>query len=164
MCIVWSNWIRNGVNRISNLKITDGKLDENYTYQKIGCSWNILREMFFGNKCTFANIKISWEVFPMLHLLMYIMCIYLVNLRFYIHCYEIKSQPIFSKPQWFWDNVVLLIMLITYSLKLLFEKERLHLEKLILKSCMWYCHVIRTWNSGRLKLVIIVMFVVRFKQ
>ena len=25
--------------------------------------------------------------------------IYLVNLRFYIHCYEIKSQPIFSEPQ-----------------------------------------------------------------
>ena len=32
------NWIRSGVNRISDLEFIDGKLDENYIYQKIRLS------------------------------------------------------------------------------------------------------------------------------
>ena len=40
------NWIRSGVNRISDLEFIDGKLDENYIYQKVGLSGSILREVF----------------------------------------------------------------------------------------------------------------------
>ena len=46
-CVLFlRNWIRSGVNRISDLKFVDGKLDEKYIYQKIGFSGNILREVF----------------------------------------------------------------------------------------------------------------------
>ena len=34
------------MNRISDLKFVDGKLDEKYIYLKIGFSGNILREVF----------------------------------------------------------------------------------------------------------------------
>ena len=40
------NWIRSGVNRISDLEFIDGKLDENYIYQKVGLSGSILTEVF----------------------------------------------------------------------------------------------------------------------
>ena len=36
------NWIRSGVNRVSDLEFIDGKLDENYIYQKVGLSGSIL--------------------------------------------------------------------------------------------------------------------------
>ena len=46
-CVLFlRNWIRSGVNKISDLKFIDGKLNENYIYQKIGFSGNILREVF----------------------------------------------------------------------------------------------------------------------
>ena len=45
--LVLRNWIRSGVNRISDLKFVDGKLDENYIYLKIGFSGNIVRELSF---------------------------------------------------------------------------------------------------------------------
>ena len=46
-CVLFlRNWIRSGVNKISDLKFIDGKLNENYIYQKIGFSGNILQEVF----------------------------------------------------------------------------------------------------------------------
>ena len=45
-CVLFlRNWIRSGVNRITDLEFTDGKLDENDIYQKVGLSGNILREV-----------------------------------------------------------------------------------------------------------------------
>ena len=40
------NWTHSGVNKISDLKFIDGKLNENYIYQKIGFIGNILRKVF----------------------------------------------------------------------------------------------------------------------
>ena len=51
-------WIRSGVNKISDLKFIDGKLNENYIYQKIGFSGNILPEVFFS-KMLFCHFKMS---------------------------------------------------------------------------------------------------------
>ena len=49
-CVLFlRNWIRSGVNKISDLKFVDGKL-EKYIYQKIGFSGNILIEAFLVKK------------------------------------------------------------------------------------------------------------------
>ena len=57
-CVLFlRNWIRSGVKRISDLKFIDGKLNENYIYQKIGFSGNILREVFLLKNALFAISK-----------------------------------------------------------------------------------------------------------
>ena len=43
--LLFRNWIRSGINKVSDLQFNDGKLDVNHLYQRIGYKSNIIAEI-----------------------------------------------------------------------------------------------------------------------
>ena len=135
-------WIRSGVNKISDLKFINGKLNENYIYQKIGFSGNILREVFLlknallpfqnelrnisNDSCTVAQRRIGICRSKDMYLL----------LRSKVTS-NILSVTKYLRRYCDIDDVNYI-----YIEKVWLEKE-IKLKEFNLKSFMEYCHVIR---------------------
>ena len=142
------NWVRSGVNKVSDLQFIGGELDMNFMYDRIMYRSNILmeilivREALLPYKEYFRNID-RLPNMPVVN------CKPKTAKEFYVVFRNISTKDVPVVTNYLKRYTEVDCELVFH--KTLYLKKKSNLKNLTLKCFMAFCHAKRTSNNGKLK-------------